>query len=54
MDLDSTAAKVIEGTVVLVMLYLVVAHSKGFGDVVGAVGGQYVSAVQALQGPKPS
>lgn len=42
--------KVIEGTVVLVMAYLVFVNATGFATAAKAAGSVYVNAVQALQG----
>lgn len=48
-------AAVIEGTITLIILYLIVANADGFSKAVQAGGGVYVNAVQALQGrPTPS
>jgi hypothetical protein len=41
---------VIEGTVTLVILYLIVANSDGFSKAVEAIGGVYKNSVVALQG----
>lgn len=40
----------IEGTVTLVMLYLIVANSDGFSKAVESIGGVYKNAVVSLQG----
>lgn len=42
-------AKVIEGTVFLVALYLVVANASGFSTVTNAIGSNYATAVKTLQ-----
>lgn len=42
--------KIIEGTVVLVMAYLVFANATGFATAAKAAGSVYVNAVAALQG----
>lgn len=41
---------IIEGSVTLIILYLVLAHSGEFGTVAQAIGSQYVGAVKTLQG----
>lgn len=42
--------KIIEGTITLIILYLVLTHSSDFGTVAQAIGQQYVGAVKTLQG----
>ncbi len=42
--------KVIEGTIVLIILFLVLSNSKGFSDVTKSIGGVYISGVKTLQG----
>jgi uncharacterized protein YcfJ len=42
--------KVIEGTIVLIVVYLVLANGKNFSSAVGAVSGGYVGAIKAFQG----
>jgi len=42
--------KIIEGTVTLIILYLVLMHSSDFGTVAQAIGSQYTGAVRTLQG----
>jgi hypothetical protein len=42
--------KVVEGTIVLVMAYLVFVNASGFATAAKAAGSVYVNAVQALQG----
>lgn len=40
---------ILEGTFVLILFYLILSNALGFGLVVGALGGNYVSAVKVLQ-----
>ena len=42
--------KIFEGTVTLIILYLVLIHSSDFGTVAQAIGTQYTGAVRTLQG----
>jgi hypothetical protein len=42
--------KIIEGTVTLVMAFLILANADNFGTAAKAAGGVYVDAVKALQG----
>lgn len=41
---------VIEGTIFLILVFLVLSRSADFGAVAGAIGGQYTTAVKTLQG----
>jgi len=41
--------QIIEGTIVLIFLYLVLANATSFATVAGAVGSTYTSAVKTLQ-----
>lgn len=43
-------AAIIEGSITLIILYLVLAHSTEFGTVAQAIGSQYQGAVKVLQG----
>lgn len=43
-------AKVIEGTILAIVLYLVLSHAGEFYTVAQAVGQTYVAGVQVLQG----
>lgn len=43
-------SRVIEATVVLIVLYLVLANATGFSSAVRSLGGAYVGAVKTLQG----
>lgn len=42
--------KVVEGTITLVMAFLILANADNFGTAAKAAGGVYVDAVKALQG----
>jgi hypothetical protein len=42
--------KIIEGTVTLIILYLVLSNADSFGTVAQAIGTQYTGAVKTLQG----
>lgn len=42
--------RIIEGTVTLVMAYLIIANADKFGIAVKAAGDTYVNAVRSLQG----
>lgn len=42
--------QVIEGTIVLIVLYLILSNAFGFASVVRAVGGVYTESVRTLQG----
>ena len=42
--------KIIEGTITLVLAYLVIANAGNFSTAAGAVGQVYTDAVKALQG----
>lgn len=42
--------RIIEGTVTLVLVYLVLSQAQGFSAAARAAGGTYVDAVKALQG----
>jgi len=41
---------IIEGTVTLIILFLVLSHAADFGTVTQAIGQQYIGAVKTLQG----
>ncbi len=41
--------EIIEGTIFLILVYLVLANASSFSTVAGAIGSQYVSAVKTLQ-----
>lgn len=43
-------AKVIEGTILLVILYLVLANSKAFTSIIATGASAYGSSVKVLQG----
>lgn len=43
-------AKVIEGTILLIILYLVLANSKAFTSIISSGAGAYSSSVKVLQG----
>lgn len=45
-----TVNRVLEATVVLVLMYLVVANANGFSMAVRSVGSVYSGAVKTLQG----
>lgn len=47
-------AQIIEGTITLVLAYLVIANADKFSTAATAVGAVYVNAVTALQGRMPS
>lgn len=42
--------RVIEGTIVLIVLYLILSNSKGFSDIVKSSGAVYGNSVKVLQG----
>jgi hypothetical protein len=42
--------KIIEGTITLVMAFLILSQADNFGTAAKAAGGVYVDAVKALQG----
>jgi hypothetical protein len=42
--------RIIEGTITLIMAYLVIANADKFSTAAGAVGNVYTEAVKALQG----
>lgn len=42
--------KVIEGTITLVLAYLVIANAPNFSKVVASLAGGYIGSVKALQG----
>lgn len=42
--------KVIEGTILLIILYLVLANSKAFTSIIATGAGAYGSSVKILQG----
>jgi hypothetical protein len=48
--MSNLVSRVIEGTILLVLVYLVLTNDKGFTNVAGAVGSQYTHAVTVLQG----
>lgn len=50
MGLSGAASAIIEGTITLVILYLVLKNSDQFGTVTQNIGQQYVGAVKTLQG----
>jgi hypothetical protein len=41
---------IIDGTITLIILFLVLAHANEFGTVAQAIGQQYIGAVKVLQG----
>lgn len=41
--------KIIEGTFVLILVYLVASNAQGFSAVVNSIGSVYASGVHALQ-----
>lgn len=43
-------AKVIEGTILLIILYLVLANSKAFTSIIGTGAAAYSASVKTLQG----
>lgn len=42
--------QVIEGTIFLILVFLVLANAGSFSTVAGAIGSNYVNAVKTLQG----
>jgi len=42
--------KIVEGTIVLILMFLVLTNAQGFATVSSSVGTTYVNAVKALQG----
>lgn len=42
--------RIVEGTITLILVYLVVANADKFSTAAGAVGSVYTEAVKALQG----
>ncbi len=42
--------KFVEGSLTLVLVYLLVANARGFSTIVGAAGTQYTSVIKTLQG----
>ena len=44
--------RIIEITVVLVLVFLVVTNARGFNTAASAISGVYTGAVKALQGPE--
>lgn len=42
--------KVIEGTITLVLAYLIIANASNFSKVVSAITAGYIGSVKALQG----
>jgi hypothetical protein len=42
--------KIIEGTIVLILAFLIITNGTAFGTAIGAVGTVYTDAVKALQG----
>jgi hypothetical protein len=42
--------KVVEGTITLILAFLIITNADAFGTAVGAVGTVYTDAVKALQG----
>lgn len=40
---------ILEGSFVLVLFYLILSNALGFSLVVGALAGNYISAIKALQ-----
>ncbi len=47
---DLKWGQIIEGTVFLIMLYLIVVNWQGFSNVLRATGAVYTSSVRTLQG----
>jgi hypothetical protein len=43
-------ARIIEGTITLIILYLVLSNGANSQKVIGGIGGTYVAGVRALQG----
>lgn len=43
-------ARLIEGSIVLIALYLVIVNAAGFSSVVRSIGSVYASSVKVLQG----
>lgn len=43
-----TTSNIIEGTVLILLVSILVRHSAGVSQVVGALGGAYVNGVKAL------
>ena len=41
---------VIEGTIVLIILYLILANGKSFSSILQSGGSVYISSIKALQG----
>jgi hypothetical protein len=50
MGKDGVIFKIIEATVVLVLVYLVVANAGGFSVVVSSISKAYAGSVKTLQG----
>lgn len=46
----STIEKILEGTFVAILIYLVVTNAIGFSSIVGTTGNVYVNSIKALQG----
>lgn len=42
--------RIIEGTITLVLVFLVLTNAQGFDTVASAIGGVYSNAVRTLQG----
>ena len=42
--------RIIEGTIILVLVFLVLTNANGFDTVASAIGNVYTSAVKTLQG----
>lgn len=43
-------AAIIEGTILLIILFLVLTHSGEFSTIASSIGSQYTGAVSTLQG----
>lgn len=42
--------QILEGTFVLILVFLVLSRASGFSKAMGAIGSVYISSVKALQG----
>ena len=48
--MKGTISQVLEGTFVLIVIFLVLSRASAFSKATGAIGSVYISSVKALQG----
>lgn len=48
--MKGTISQILEGTFVLIVIFLVLSRASGFSKAMSAIGSVYISSVKALQG----